>query len=66
MEKSLLFVSEQDVLSDLGALIFNELVSVYEYLQEKWSKEIQKYDTTNQPYIFDYAKFEELNPYTYE
>lgn len=65
-EKSLMFFSEQDVLSDLGALLFNELVSVYEYLHEKWSTEIQKYDTTNQSYIFDYTKFEELNPYNHE
>ena len=61
-KKSLNDLAHPKIFTEKGKLVYEELKSIYDKLYEKRANEIEKFDTSNQPYIFNYKKFKELNP----
>jgi hypothetical protein len=62
-ESSLSIFQNSNILTDLGEFFFDEFVEIYEKINQKRGNIIYKYDTSNQPYIFNYEEFLKLNPH---
>lgn len=63
--KSLDIFRKHDILTDEGYYLFHELDNVYKELSDKYNESINSFNTENQPYIFSYKKFKEVNPMPY-
>lgn len=61
--KAIQVFNEINVFTDEGKLFFREFENVYHTLHEKYGSLIHSLDVSNQPYIFDFDSFLELNPY---
>lgn len=51
-----------NVFTDVGWGLYKEFKDTFFYIREKWSGKTQDFDYANQPYIFQYNHFIDLNP----
>ena len=55
-------LDQKELYTEKGWWLFSQLKNAYEALYQEEHRLIESYDTSNQGYIFSYAKFVELNP----
>ena len=60
---ALKLLGRRDIYTELGWWLFSKFRSAFEEVFAEYQDIIVTLDTSNQPYIFDYAKFLERNPY---
>ncbi len=56
-----IFETNPEAFSALGKELINEFKLIYTRMMEKYADQIFHYDTSNQPYIFNFNKFLEAN-----
>jgi hypothetical protein len=59
---ALSLLAHREIYTELGWLVFHEFKRTYEELYRDCQPLVSAFDTSNQPYIFCYHKFQELNP----
>jgi hypothetical protein len=63
---ALTLLNRRELYTDLGWWLFNKSRNAFEEVLADYRNLIVTLDTSNQPYIFDYAKFLERNPWSGE
>jgi hypothetical protein len=61
-KSALYLLAHREIYTELGWLLFHEFKQLFEKLERESHALVNSFDTSNQPYIFDYDKFQKLNP----
>jgi hypothetical protein len=60
--KDLFYMNRNEIVTEKGADFVKQFLSGYKKIFEKYQDLLMGLDYTNQPYLFDYDKFNEFNP----